>query len=58
MVAWITEEVYVFQNKCIFVLCPCHVYLPIIIKADCFMVGYAVAESFYLLKFIEHCPLA
>lgn len=53
----VIQEIYVFEDKCIFVLCSRHVDVAIIIKAYSLMVSYTVAESLYLLKLVEHRPL-
>ena len=57
MAAPITQEVYIFEDKCIFALCSRHVKVAVLIKANSLVVSYAVAESLYLLKLIEHRSL-
>lgn len=58
MATLITQEVYVFEDKRVFALCSRHVDVAILIKANSLVVSYAVAESLYLLKLVEHRTLA
>lgn len=57
MAALIAEKFYIFYDKRIFALCSRHVNVAVLIKADSFMVGYAVTKSLYLLKLVEHRSL-
>ena len=57
MAALIAQEVYVFEDKRIFALCSRHVNVAVLIKANSLVVSYAVAESLYFLKLVEHRPL-
>ena len=57
MTTLITEEGYIFQDKRIFVLCSRQVNIAVVIKEDCLMVNYAITESLYLLKLVEHRSL-
>lgn len=58
MTALITQEVYIFEDKCIFALCSSYVDVAVIIKANSLMVSYTVTESLYLLEFVEHSTLS
>lgn len=58
MTALIAQKVYVFEYKRVFALCSRHVNVAVLIKANCLVVSYAVAESLYLLKLVEHRSLA
>lgn len=58
MAALIAKKIYVFEYQGVFALCSRHVNVPVLIKANCLMMCYAVAESFYFLQLIENRPLA
>ena len=57
MAALIAQKVYIVEYERVFVLCSRHINVPVLIKANCLVVSYAVAESLYLLKLIEHRSL-
>lgn len=57
MATLIAEKIYIFEDQGVFALCSGHVDIAVLIKANSFMVGYAIAKGLYVLKFIEHSSL-